>query len=78
MAYPPGIPGSAGTRDKAVERIEEGLASTASGNAEVRNQFDAGLATGREKPKPRATIDTSGTSYQDRNADIKRGQPNVW
>ena len=75
-AHPPAAPLSdAGTVDVAVERIEEGLAASASGNSLVRNQFDAGKATARLQPKMVANIDTSGTSYIDTAANVRRGQP---
>jgi hypothetical protein len=67
---------SAGTRDKAVERIEEGLAPSASGNAQTRGTFDAGRAGPVRRPKPSAVIDTSGTSGLDPYAALRRGESN--
>lgn len=66
--------GSAGTTDKAVERIEEGAAASASGNAQVRNQFDAGSSAGSRRSKPSAVIDTSGTSRNTPDVDLRRGE----
>jgi hypothetical protein len=66
--------GSAGTQDKAVERIEEGLASTASGNNQFRATFDAGLPSGATRAKPTANIDTSGTSGLTPDAALRKGQ----
>lgn len=66
--------GGAGTKDKAVERAEEGLAASASGNAQFRATFDAGSSSGATRPQPSAVIDTSGTSGLTPDAALKRGE----
>jgi hypothetical protein len=79
MASQKGL-GSAGTRDKAVERTEEGTAASASGNAQVRAQFDAATANGIRRNAAKATIDTSGTSFDatDGALNVKRGDSAAW
>lgn len=78
-----GAPASAGTEDVRVDRPEEGLPGVATvdnptANPPTRATFDAGLAHGLRQPKPRAVIDTSGTSGLTPDADVKRGEPNAW
>ena len=68
--------GNAGTQDKAVERIEEGFAPSASGNNQFRATFDAGLASGTQRPRATGNIDTSGTSGLTPDADLRKGQAN--
>lgn len=69
---------SAGTQDKAVERIEEGAPASQSGNNQQRGQYDAGLAAGIRREKPVANIDTTQTSGLTPDQDIKRGEPGAW
>lgn len=66
--------GNAGTTDKAVERIDEGFAPSASGNNQFRATLDAAIAGGTRRPKPSAVYDTSGTSGLTPDADLKRGE----
>jgi len=66
--------GGAGTQDKAVERIEEGFAPSASGNNQFRATFDNGVAGGTQRPRATGNIDTSGTSGLTPDADLRRGQ----
>jgi hypothetical protein len=85
-----GAPGSAGTKDTAVDRIEEGTAgptsvvSTQSGatvtGGPFRAKFDDAVAGGggTEYAGQAAQISTDGTSRLDQAADIKRGKPNAW
>jgi len=68
------VTGNAGTQDKAVERIEEGFAPSASGNNQFRATLDAALATEGTRPQPTAVIDTSGTSGLTPEAALRRGE----
>jgi len=68
--------GGAGTQDKAVERIEEGFAPSASGNNQFRATFDNGVADGTQRPRATGTIDTSGTSGLTPAQELRRGQAN--
>lgn len=66
--------GNAGTQDKAVERIDEGFAPSASGNNQFRGTLDAAIAGGTRRPKPSAVIDTSGTSGLTPDAALRKGE----
>lgn len=68
------VTGNAGTTDKAVERIEEGFAPSASGNNQFRATFDNGVAGGTQRPRATGTIDTSGTSGLTPAEELRRGQ----
>jgi hypothetical protein len=75
--------GDAGTTDTRVDRPEEGLPGVATvanptANPPTRASFDAGSPSGFTGPKPRATIDTSGTSGLNTAAEVKRGTPEAW
>lgn len=78
-----GAPAGAGTKDTRVDRPEEGLPGLATtdnptANPATRSSFDRGTAHGLRQPKPRAVIDTSGTSGLQPGDDTKRGEPNAW
>jgi hypothetical protein len=75
--------GSAGTRDNRVDRPDEGLPGVASvenptANPPTRATLERQLSHGFRQPKPRAVIDTSGTSGILPSDDLKRGEPNAW
>jgi len=78
-----GAPKSAGTDDTRVDRPDEGLPGLATksnptANPATRGSFDRGTAGGFRQPKPKAVIDTSGTSGLQPGDDTKRGEPNAW
>ena len=79
---PGGGIGSAGTNDVRVDRPNEGLSGQATTDDTTaanptRNNFDTFKAIGTLS-RQNATIDTSGTSYQDMSTDVKRGRSSVW
>jgi len=79
---PSGFP-SAGTKDTRVDRPDEGLPGVATtsnptANPPTRANTDTGRASGLRSPKPRAVIDTSGTSRNQPADDLKRGEPAAW
>ena len=83
MAANGGAMGSAGTEDTRVDRPSEGLPGLATidnptANPPTRANQDVGMAHGFRKPKPRAVIDTSGTSGLQPGDDLKRGEPAAW
>lgn len=80
---------SAGSGDARVDRPDEGLPGYASqdtgqwpdnetANPPTRSTFDTNLAHGFRQPKPKAVIDTSGTSGLQPSDDLKRGEPAAW
>ena len=74
---------TAGTTDTRVDRPEEGLpglANIANPTASPisRATFDAGKSVELRRPKPKANIDTSGTSGLVTADDVKRGEPAAW
>jgi len=77
-----GAPGSAGTNDVRVDRINESLPGQATTDdpnlaTETRGNFDSFKAIGKVS-RQKAIIDTSGTSYQDMSTDVKRGDSAAW
>lgn len=74
---------SAGGEYTRVDRPDEGLPGVAdvdnpTANPPTRSTFDTGKAAGFRQPKPRAVIDTSGTSGLQPGDDLKRGEPAAW
>jgi hypothetical protein len=74
---------SAGTKDVAVERINEGLpglktVDNPTANPPTRANLDVQGAAHYRRPLPRAVIDTTQTSGLTPDNDLKRGEPNAW
>lgn len=78
-----GAPGSAGTRDVRVVRIEEGIPALASvenptANPPTINTFDSGKSSGATALAPTGVIDTTETARLTPSQLIKRGKPAAW